>query len=311
MASQIITRKPWWQVGLTILPGLLFLVASIFNGAGVGRFAFIVSIVLLLSAFWIVTRQRSLSEFPVWGIIPLGILAFWVSGFIVSFIFSWPDTFAYILGVIFSLGIVGLSVLIMIKYQRISHVPAITWGLIGLGGGVILFQWFVANGLSRFNSLPDWMMMAVLFSAGLLLAKEHGLYAVMLILPGGVFWMNFEVEPEIYFWDTHRFWNTIFDLAMPLLFYVITPYGVLRARTVFGQALGLLTPIAIYYVALVSAFSLVSVVAVSSGYNVMNAVSIAEPVTLLFLVFAFAGSLYSLISQQNLLGNNLKESSSQ
>ena len=139
--------------------------------------------------------------------------------------------------------------------------------------------------------------MAVLVLTGLLLAKEHGLGAVMLILPGGVFMMTFDVEPGIYFWDVNRFWNTVFSLATPLLFYVITPCWILRARSLLGQAAGLLIPIIIYYVTLVSTLSLASVVNVSNGYTVMKATSIAEPVILLFLVVTFTGSLYGWISQ--------------
>lgn len=308
MIAQRIIPKPWWLVGLTILPGLLSLAALTLNSAEAGQFSLFVSTTLLFIAIWRMIRWHSLSEFPIWGIIPLGMLTFWVFDLMGSFIYSLPNTFVTFLGVIFSLGILILSVLIILKRQRISRVPAITWGVIVLVGGVVMFQWFVANELGGFRSLPDWMMIAFLLIAGLLLAKKHGLYAILLIIPGSVFKTNFDVEPGIYFWDLNRFWSIVFNLAVPLLFYVITPLWILRARSIIGQAMGLLTPIIIYYVALVSSLTLVSTVSLSNGYEVINTLSIAEPVILLFVVFAFAGGIYGWVSIQGSLSDHLEGS---
>ena len=89
MLNNRIVPKPWCQVSLTILPGLLLLMASEFQNARVvSIFSTVAIVTMLLVAFGVAVQRRALSKLPVWGIIPLGYLVFLFSGFCVDSIFS-------------------------------------------------------------------------------------------------------------------------------------------------------------------------------------------------------------------------------
>jgi len=61
---------PWWQVGLTVLPGLSFLLPfPQFLGLGI-------LIGLSLASLWLALKRKNLFDLPVWGLIPLGWFAF-------------------------------------------------------------------------------------------------------------------------------------------------------------------------------------------------------------------------------------------
>jgi hypothetical protein len=121
----------WWQVSLTILPGLLLLVASVFQNAQiVHHFSTITVVSMLLVAFWIAIQQRALLKLPVWGTIPLGYLLFLISGFLMDLIFSASGEFSFSLGLILFLGILVASLLFIFKRHGFGHLPAPTWGLI-------------------------------------------------------------------------------------------------------------------------------------------------------------------------------------
>jgi hypothetical protein len=307
MINRRVIPKPWWQVGLVLVPGSLFFLVSILNSPVLGLFSLLVNVLLLLGVFWIVIRGSSLANFPIWGIVPFGFLAFLVLGPLVSFIVSWRTSLAHVLGLGLSFGLLCVSVLIIVKHQRFACMPAIIWGIIVLGSGITLFQLAVSGTLISFGFAQFWTIMLLLIAAGLFLAKQHGLCAALLVLSVGVPLMDFNIEHQIYFWD-HQFWNTAFSLSIPLLFYVIVPLWVLRSRSVFAQAAGILIPIIIYYVALVSALSLKSAISIARGHAFMKSISVAEPAMMLLVGMAFASGLYVWVSKQQIPRSNLQGS---
>jgi len=74
MKPRSITPSPWWQVGLALLPGGMFLALS-FVGDSLGLSVLITVLVLMLAALWNMGRWQ-LSSPPVWGYIPLGLVTF-------------------------------------------------------------------------------------------------------------------------------------------------------------------------------------------------------------------------------------------
>jgi len=70
--------RPWWQVGLTILPGLIVLgrqMSSTAVSLDVGLRYLLLAVVILLSisSILLTAVRRSLFKVPVWGLIPLGL----------------------------------------------------------------------------------------------------------------------------------------------------------------------------------------------------------------------------------------------
>ena len=297
MLNNRIVPKPWWQVSLTILPGLLLIVASIFQNAQIVHYFSTITVVsMLLVAFWVAIQQRALSKLPVWAIIPLGYLLFLFSGFFVDFIFSGHSVAFFMLGLIFFLGVLLASLLFIFKPHGVARLPAPTWGLFLLGIGLILLQSFLFDGF-RINP-PFLVYMSLPIAAGLFLTREHGLVAGLIVIPTGVTLMTFDIEHVIYFWDAES-WSMAISLSVPLLFYVLTPLWMLRSRSILVQAAGLLVPIVIYYVVLVFALVQASVISPATGHDLGQTFSIAQPAVLYFITMAFVTGLYGWVSQQD------------
>lgn len=75
---------------------------------------------------------------------------------------------------------------------------------------------------------------------------------------------------------------------MPILFMIVLPAGVLRARTDARQAVGLLAPVAIYWLLLVGGLATASAVAP----DWRHALSIARPVVDLFVLLGLCGAVF-------------------
>ena len=297
MTNNTIIPKPWRQVGLTVLPGLLFFTSAVLRYAYVWlTVSSLAAIILpLLAAVWIVTRGRSLSKLPVWSMMQFSLIVFWFFIGAFELAFAIQGTLVYLV----CLGTLGVLLLLLLKRSDIVRTPA--WGLIAVYMGVILFQALSGGFRPRYY---DYLLMILLpISVGLFLAREHGLYASLIVLPIAVVSMTIDIEPAIYFWEA-RAWVTVIDASFPLLFLVLAPLWVLRSRSVLGQAAGILVPIVIYYVGFVSTLSLVAGVGLSRGSSVLQACTIAEPVVLLFILMALVCALYGWGLRQNLPSAN-------
>lgn len=72
--------KPWWQVGLAVLPGLIFLLRQISSpstplAVGLRHLLLAVTILLSVSGVLLAALRRSPFEVPVWAFLQLGLLA--------------------------------------------------------------------------------------------------------------------------------------------------------------------------------------------------------------------------------------------
>jgi hypothetical protein len=222
MPDQSQFPKPWGQVGLTMLPGLfiLFSATHLMFGTLIG---------LSLASFWLAFKRRDPFDIPVWGLIPLG----WVAFLVVAYI---P----------YNLGFYGIYLLLILI------------------------------------SLP--------------FSRKCGLSAGLFLLLGGNFVANFEVEPSIYFWDIPS-WRIFISEGWLVLSMIVTPIWVLRSRHIFGQALGLLLPLAAYVAAFVYALSRISYLHPERfNFSLSNAISKSEPYIAQFVMLTLALLAYAWIS---------------
>jgi len=178
----------------------------------------------------------------------------------------------------------GSSVVLAIVRKSASRVPA--WGFIPLGllagiGGMWVMEFA--------DFYPTCALLAII---GLLFARHHGLSAALFVLAGGMFVTSWQIEPTMYFWDSPS-WRILINEGMTASFTILTPILVLRSRSLLGQAVGLLVPLAAYSAAFVYALNS------ARGIPVNRAVSTAGPFIVLFATIAIAGAVYAWISSRD------------
>lgn len=159
--------KPWWQVGLTVLPGLFFLLSA-------AHLLFGTLIGLSLASFWLAFKRRNLFDIPVWGLIPLG----WIAFLVVAYI---P----------YDLGFYGDYLLLILFSLPFSRKNGLSAGLFLLLGGSFVAN-FEAEPSIYFWDIPFWQ--AVITEGGLVLSmivtpiwvlRSHNIFeqALGLLLP--------------------------------------------------------------------------------------------------------------------------------
>lgn len=156
MRNHSLVPRPWWQVGLTVLPGLIFLLGQVpplstYGYPGVVYLAWAVMGFLILSSTLVAARHRSLLQVPVWGLIPLGLLAGFGSLWIMDCLGFYSTCFL--------LAIIGLL------FARRNGLSA---GLFVLAGGILTTSWAVEPVMYFWDS-PFWRVfvnvgMTVLFT---------------------------------------------------------------------------------------------------------------------------------------------------
>ena len=155
MRNRSLVPKAWWQVGLTILPGLIFLgrqVRSTPTSLDVGlRFLLLAVVILLsISSILLTAVRRSLFKVPVWGLIPLGLLAG----------FGWLWTMD-------SLGFYPTCFLLVVAGLVFARHNGLSASLFVLAGGIFTTSWAVEPVIYFWDS-PFWKIfvnvgMTVLF----------------------------------------------------------------------------------------------------------------------------------------------------
>jgi hypothetical protein len=272
-------------VALAILPGLLMMASATTAGrlpalqvAAVGNIA-----VLGVAALVLALGRRSAAAFPVWGLIPLGIVAFFVANWAGSALFAGRE----IAGALVMLALPPIALLAVWRGRRPGRPPAASVWLLLAGVLAVAAHLALLGRVPEPAYLSGWLFLAPALAAGLLLAPAHGLRAVLPLLPAALFMMSFNVEHVIYFWDAPR-WSQALSLIMPLLILVVLPAWVLRARSTRMAAVGLLVPPVIAYLAL--AVGLMTASAVAGNRD--QVVAIAQPVVTLFAILAFSGAVF-------------------
>ena len=178
MRNRTLVPRPWWQVGLTILPGLVLLLGQMPSWpdplrAGLLPLMWAVMILLIVSSvLWAVIR-KSLFQVPVWGFIPLGLLAGLGSLWTVGSFGFYPTCFLLALtGLVFARHN-GLSAsLFALTGGMLSASIAIEPGMylgdspfrrILLDGGMIVLFWILSPILVLRSRSILWQAVGVLF----------------------------------------------------------------------------------------------------------------------------------------------------
>ena len=139
---------PWGQVGLTILPGLFILLSA-------SQLLFGTLIVLSLASFWQAYKRRNLFDIPVWGLIPLGWVAFLATAYI-------P----------YNLGFYGIYFLLILTSLPFSRKSGLCASLFLLLGGSFAANFEVEPSI-YFWDIPFWQVFI----------NEGGLVLSMIVTP--------------------------------------------------------------------------------------------------------------------------------
>jgi hypothetical protein len=272
-------------VALAVLPGLLVLVSATAAGrlpalrvAAIGVIALMAAAALALAL-----GRRSGAAFPAWGLTPLGIIGFFAANWAASALFAERENIAALVGLALPL----VALLVVLWRGRPGRPPAASLWLLLAGVLAGAAHLALLGRLPEPAYLSGWLFLAPAFAAGVLLAPSHGPRAVLPLLPAGLFMMSFNVEHVIYFWDAPR-WSQALSLIMPLLFLVVIPAWVLRARSLPMAAAGLLVPPALFYLLLAAGLMTASAVA----GNRDQILAVAQPVVALFAILAFSGAIF-------------------
>jgi hypothetical protein len=182
------------------------------------------------------------------------------------------------------------SVLPAVLHRRPFKVEV--WGLIPLGmlaGVLIMLGWMIVIG-----TLDAYSVCFVLLAVtGLLFARAHGMSVGLFVLTGGIMTAQTNIEPGMYLGSSPEA-RFITGDGLFLLFWMLTPLVVLRARSALGQAMGLLVPMVAYAVAFVYALSSASGLAQPYlQFSISQSISIARPIITLFLIVALSALVYA------------------
>lgn len=251
---------PWPAVLLAAIPGLWLaltrrhadLLAPALSILGV------VTILLLLVAAPVTWRRTR--RFPVWALLPAGMLAWFLIyrlGTAVSSqvgpLGSGSTQWAVIL--LLNSALVVVIFTIMLRGRR---APTAAWVLIVLmllSGLPLLVQ---LNQSASWNGrgFPEYLMAGLsgpvealmLVAVGLLAARRHNVLALLVIVGGyGIMFGDTD-----YLWGSpSRSWPGIplYLAGMTFLFFVLAPIGFLRAKTRLGRAVALFVPAALFLAA--------------------------------------------------------------
>jgi hypothetical protein len=171
--------------------------------------------------------------------------------------------------------------------RRKSLLELPVWGFVPLG---LLAGLLAAWGLFLITGTLDSYLICflLLVVTGLWFAWHNGLSASLFVLAGGLVTASLGFEAGMYFSD-RLLREILFGAGMIVSFMILTPIWVLRSRSILGQALGLLLPMAAFSAALVFALSTVSYIPIA------RPVSAAEPYIALFATTVIAAAVYAWI----------------
>lgn len=279
MTRNAVRPAPWPKVVLATVPGLLATLAATFPGMPNALFLTI-TLALGVAGIVLAGRRRSAAAFPVWALVALGLLAFvglWLPA----------GLFAGVREIILPVTAAAALVLAAARvFRRERPGPPPVASLVLAGVGAVAYA-SLGHDSHGFPGDFSWLLLALPAAAGLLLAPTHGLPAVLVLLYYGTFIMSFDVEHVIYFQQAPA-WSDSIKTAMPLLWMVLLPGWVLRARSLSGQAAGLVVPVALYYLILVAGLATASAIAPDWDH----VLRIAQPVIRLLAILAACGAVY-------------------
>ena len=266
MANKSFKPAPWLIVLLASLPGLL-LALSRRHAALLGPLLpilwvfYLGLLVVMLPTIWWQRRR-----FPVWALLPAGVLMWFLTYRAGTELSGQVNSLSILdlkwMGIWTGIAIINilLAVAIFVVLLRGQHIPGSVWLVIGVivfghvllailysltrYGGDRLFagmlEYFTTSGLGPVEGL---MLVAV----GLLAARQHGVLAILVVV-GGYFYMF--TDNDYLFGYPVREWTGIsaYLVAITILYLVVLPVALLRAKTRLGRALAVFIPVVAFHV---------------------------------------------------------------
>jgi hypothetical protein len=267
MANNRFKPAPWLIVLLASLPGLLValsrrnveLLAPLLPILG---YFYLGLLVLVLPILWWQRRR-----FPVWALLPAGALV-WLLTYRAGTELSWQVNSLHILdlkwmGIETGIAILNivLAVAIFVVLLRGQHMPGSVWLVISLivfghlllatlysfaryGGDRLfagMFEYFTTSGLGPVEGL---MLVAI----GLLAARQHGILALLVVIGGYSYMIT---DTDYLFGYPIREWTGLsaYLVAVTILYLIVVPIALLRAKTRLGRALAVFVPVVAFHVA--------------------------------------------------------------
>ncbi|MCJ7660455.1 MAG: hypothetical protein MUO67_15010 [Anaerolineales bacterium] len=261
-----IKPAPWLSVMLAALPGVLILLTRRITAQQIplGPILWYLYLGLLLIVVPIIWWQKK--RFPVWALLPLGTLVWfliYMAGTGLSGLAKSLNSFmlvrageqagiallnvvvitvigaavlrgqrlprsAWILGGIMVVGNLMLAIL----YSRVE------FGSEGLIRGVV--QYFTTSGVGPLEGL-------MLVALGSLLAREHGVLAILVVV-GGYSYMFADSDYLFGYPQREWTWLATYFAAITILYLVVVPIALLRAKTRPSRALAVFVPLVTFHI---------------------------------------------------------------
>lgn len=262
-----IKPAPWLIVLLASLPGLLVVLSS-WNAELLGPllpilgYLYLGLLFLVLPIIWWQRRR-----FPVWALLPAGALM-WLLTYKAGTELSAQVNSFHILDLNWigmETGIALLSIVLIAGISggllRSKRLPGSVWLVIGVmvfiniglatlysfnvngSGGLFpgISQYFTTSGLGPLEGL-------MLVAFGLLAARQHGVLAILVVVGGYSYMVT---DYDYLFGYPFRDWMglSVYFVTMTILYMVVIPVALLRAKTRLGRALAVFLPIVAFHVA--------------------------------------------------------------
>lgn len=265
MAKDRYTPFPWWIILLAAFPGLL---AAFSRGAVAPLtpvFTVLGFIYLALLVIWPVVTWRRSHSFPVWALLPAGLVFWWLTYFggiaLAQGLNLLPIPRFRMVGM--EVGIVILDVLLaiglFIVLLRDRRLPLSFWLVAGLilivnlgaaarysldrfGVGRLLpgiLTYFSSSGIGPIDGL-------LLVAVGLVAVRQYGVLAILFVV-GGYSYMCMDSD---YLWTIpDRSWPfvTLYLTILVFVYLGLVPIFLLRAKTNLGRAAAVFIPIAAFH----------------------------------------------------------------
>jgi hypothetical protein len=274
-ASNGIKPAPWISVLLASLPGLL-VVLSRWNSEHLGPllpilgYLYLGLLLLVLPIMWWHRRQ-----FPVWALLPAGALMWFLTYKAGTELSTQVNSFHILnlnwIGMETGIALLSIVVIaaIFVVLLRGQRLPGSVWLVIGVmlfsnvilatlyslnvyGGGLFpgMIQYLTSSGIGLLEGL---MLVAI----GLLAARQHGVLALLVVVGGYSYMLT---DTDYLFGYPFREWTGLsaYIATATVLYLVVVPVALLRARTRLGRALAVFVPVVAFHVVRLSVPLLVS-----------------------------------------------------
>jgi hypothetical protein len=248
---------PWGSVLLTVIPGAL-LALSRRQADELGQLLGIAGWLYLgVLAVGLPVLQYRTKRFPVWGLMPLGALAWFGLYLLATGLSSMSGTIGRFLSLEVAIVIVQAvvaAVLLSILLHGRSF-PRTAWLLIAIFFAINLLTILrVAQQAGRPAQFEPLQLITVLsgfieglmlLAVGLLAVSQHKVLSLLVVLGGYLYMLS---DSDYLYGFSLRDWPGLafYLIAMVVLYAVVTPITFLRARTQMGRAIGLFAPIAAF-----------------------------------------------------------------